>query len=419
MSAVLLEAPPPWRRQPAATAPPAAHVARVSHANPTLPLRPGDRRPGAAAPAGGGVSGLAGCRGWLDGFRRRPGSWAAEHGALGSWSPGRGAAGLGCSRLDPGEASGRRLPVAGELVLGWLSSAAAGGSNAALDSPSVSRPGRRSPTLGASVAGLSGHTPPKWLSLGPSDTGHGAEKREVRNRAKILSRRRDLCHFDVTMSRDSLGTDLPRISITDVYRLVQTGSSAPRSKREKGYKMYLSSYIDNYEGKITFENSTPVHIAMAECSCVAGTALCNHNVALLYQTAHYSTLKLKAVPPVLSCTETEQRWHKPRTMGVKPGRVGDMVFISTRPKSRQYTVVDGVRSNRYKAVRGDLPDPDVLKVDEAYKDFTADIAPLITTMAISSDVPLVNSAYGPVQEGSPISTLLLAGTEPVKLEGPY
>ena len=35
-----------------------------------------------------------------------------EHGALGSWSPGRGAAGLGCSRLDPGEASCRRLPVA-------------------------------------------------------------------------------------------------------------------------------------------------------------------------------------------------------------------------------------------------------------------------------------------------------------------
>lgn len=61
------------------------------------------------------------------------------------------------------------------------------------------------------------------------------------------------------------------------------------------------------------------------------------------------------------------------------------------------------RSKHYKAVSGDLPDPDVLKVEEAYKDFTADIAPLITTMAISSDVPLVESAYGPVQEGSPIS----------------
>ena len=43
--------------------------------------------------------------------------------------------------------------------------------------------------------------------------------------------------------------DLPSISISDVHRLVQTGSSAPRSKREKGFKMYLSSYIDNYEGK--------------------------------------------------------------------------------------------------------------------------------------------------------------------------
>ncbi|XP_034007127.1 uncharacterized protein LOC117499009 [Trematomus bernacchii] len=153
--------------------------------------------------------------------------------------------------------------------------------------------------------------------------------------------------------------------------------------------------------KIVFENCSPVEIAVAKCSCVAGTALCNHNVALLFQTAHYSTLNLAAVPPVLSCTETEQRWHKPRTMGVKPGRVSDMVFISTKPK--QFTVTDGVRSTRYKAVRGELPDPDVLKVSEVYKDFSADIAPLITTMAISVDVPLVNSTFGKVQEGSPIS----------------
>ncbi|KAG9278156.1 hypothetical protein AMEX_G5969 [Astyanax mexicanus] len=153
--------------------------------------------------------------------------------------------------------------------------------------------------------------------------------------------------------------------------------------------------------KIVFEDRVPVDIAVAECSCVAGTALCNHNVALLFQTAHYSTLNLAAVPPVLSCTETEQRWHKPRTMGVKPGRVSDMVFLSSKPK--QFTVADGVRSKRYKAVRGELPDPDVLKVDEQYQDFTADIAPLITTMAISADVPLVDSAFGKVQAGSPIS----------------
>ncbi|XP_076876591.1 uncharacterized protein LOC143525969 isoform X2 [Brachyhypopomus gauderio] len=223
--------------------------------------------------------------------------------------------------------------------------------------------------------------------------------------------------------------DLPKITITHVHRIVQAASSTPRSKREKGYKMYISSYIDNYEVsnrdssgrvsiratcyrsmrksekphdlRIVFEDRVSVDIAVAECSCVAGTALCNHNVALLFQTAHYSTLNLAAVPPVLSCTETEQRWHKPRTMGVKPGRVSDMVFLSSKPK--QFTVADGVRSKRYKAVRGELPDPDVLKVDEQYKDFTADIAPLITTMAISADVPLVDSAFGKVQAGSPIS----------------
>ncbi|KAA8583306.1 hypothetical protein FQN60_015852, partial [Etheostoma spectabile] len=70
-------------------------------------------------------------------------------------------------------------------------------------------------------------------------------------------------------------------------------------------------------------------------------------------------LQLKAVPPALSCTETEQRWHKPQRLGVKPGRVGNMVFISTKPSqdSTQLLMV----SKRYKAARGDLLDPDVLK----------------------------------------------------------
>ncbi|KAK7921810.1 hypothetical protein WMY93_008712 [Mugilogobius chulae] len=85
---------------------------------------------------------------------------------------------------------------------------------------------------------------------------------------------------------------------------------------------------------------------------------------------------------VLSCTEMEQSWHKPRTMGVKPGRVRDMVFVSSKPKQR--TVGDGVRSTRYKAISGDGPDPSVLNVSEVYKDFPADIAPFIASMAITS-----------------------------------
>ncbi|XP_039671552.1 uncharacterized protein LOC120568237 isoform X2 [Perca fluviatilis] len=137
--------------------------------------------------------------------------------------------------------------------------------------------------------------------------------------------------------------DLPEFTISDLHRITNSFASAPRSKREKGFKMYISQFIDNYEVsnkvsgtgrvsvramchrslrkkerphnlRIVLEDSSPVQLYETVCSCAAGKALCNHTVALLFQTATYSQLRLLAVPPVLSCTETEQRWHKPRTM---------------------------------------------------------------------------------------------------------
>ncbi|XP_076843798.1 uncharacterized protein LOC143526239 isoform X2 [Brachyhypopomus gauderio] len=153
--------------------------------------------------------------------------------------------------------------------------------------------------------------------------------------------------------------------------------------------------------KICLDDSRPVSLLHCSCSCVAGTTLCNHVVALLYQTAHYSQLRVPAVPPVLSCTESEQQWHKPRTLGVKPGPVDKMAVLSARPKQR--AVFEGVRSTLYKAVCGDLPDLSVLRVSEVYRDFPPQTAPLITTMGISQDHPLVESAFGMVQAGSPLS----------------
>lgn len=43
--------------------------------------------------------------------------------------------------------------------------------------------------------------------------------------------------------------DLPRLTVNDIDRFVKTSCAAPKSKREKGFKMYIGSYIDNYEGK--------------------------------------------------------------------------------------------------------------------------------------------------------------------------
>ncbi|XP_077104270.1 uncharacterized protein LOC143757190 isoform X2 [Siphateles boraxobius] len=106
--------------------------------------------------------------------------------------------------------------------------------------------------------------------------------------------------------------------------------------------------------KIVLRDSKPVVLQRCQCTCVAGTALCSHVADLLYQTAHYSQLRLTSVPPMFSCTETEQKWHKPRTMGIKPCPVNDMVIISARPRERR--LAEGIRNNLYKGVSCPLPD---------------------------------------------------------------
>nr|XP_023665102.1 uncharacterized protein LOC111842592 isoform X2 [Paramormyrops kingsleyae] len=128
------------------------------------------------------------------------------------------------------------------------------------------------------------------------------------------------------------------------------------------------------------------------------------------KTAHYSQLRLTSVPPVFSCTETEQKWHKPRTMGIKPGPVNKMVILSARPRERR--LVEGIRSNLYNGVSSSLPEISTLKVHDVYHDLPADKAPMITTMAVSSDVPLVDSMFGEVQEGSVLSYQMPTKTVP-------
>ncbi|XP_028422445.1 uncharacterized protein LOC114547326 isoform X1 [Perca flavescens] len=147
------------------------------------------------------------------------------------------------------------------------------------------------------------------------------------------------------------------------------------------------------------------------CSCVAGLVLCNHIAALLYQTSNYSQQGAIAVPPTHSCTGSEQQWHKPRTQGFKPGPTNEMVVLSARPKERR--VAEGIRSNLYKGACNlscDLPDMSVLRLNDISQGMPRETAPLITTMGIAGGVPLVDSAFGKVQEGSVLSYHLPAWT---------
>ena len=43
--------------------------------------------------------------------------------------------------------------------------------------------------------------------------------------------------------------EVPKMKVTDVHRLVKAISKAPTSLLDKGFRLYVSTYIFNYEGK--------------------------------------------------------------------------------------------------------------------------------------------------------------------------
>uniref|UniRef100_A0A1A8B863 Si:ch211-229b6.1 n=1 Tax=Nothobranchius furzeri TaxID=105023 RepID=A0A1A8B863_NOTFU len=94
--------------------------------------------------------------------------------------------------------------------------------------------------------------------------------------------------------------DLPRITVNDVHRIIQVTTKTPASKKDKGFKLYVSSYLHNYDvsskesGEVTvrsecfrsmkksqkphclsmvLRDSEPVVLLRCQCTCVAGTAL--------------------------------------------------------------------------------------------------------------------------------------------------
>lgn len=152
--------------------------------------------------------------------------------------------------------------------------------------------------------------------------------------------------------------------------------------------------------RIVLRDSDPVILTSYRCSCVAGTAACSHTVALLFQTAHYSELNVKVVPPVHACTESEKQWHKPRTAGVKPGPVHKMVI--TKPKSNWLTEGE-IRSTLQKGLVGDPLDLSLLQIEDAYKDFDVTEKPLIANMGNGDEKTLVQTAFGLAQKGRVLS----------------
>ncbi|XDV26074.1 hypothetical protein PO909_029872 [Leuciscus waleckii] len=126
-------------------------------------------------------------------------------------------------------------------------------------------------------------------------------------------------------------------------------------------------------------------------------ALCNHVVALLFQTAHYSTMGLKTVPTPLSCTGVIQSWHRPRTQGIRPEPTDELVVRKPKALGRS-----SVKSTLYRAYAGPLPDPTVLSVGAQLRNHQPQPG-ICKILCGLSDLTLVDSKFGLVPRGSVLS----------------
>ncbi|KAJ8012523.1 hypothetical protein DPEC_G00043710 [Dallia pectoralis] len=118
---------------------------------------------------------------------------------------------------------------------------------------------------------------------------------------------------------------------------------------------------------------------------------------MLFQSAHYSMMQVKAVPSTIACTSTLQTWHRPRTKGIYAEPIQDLVVKKPKPSGRSVC-----KSTLYQAYTGSLPDPSVLVLGKRLESIRPQ--QLISSVLHGlSELSLVDSRFGPVSRGSPLS----------------
>ncbi|KAL2096910.1 hypothetical protein ACEWY4_006117 [Coilia grayii] len=125
--------------------------------------------------------------------------------------------------------------------------------------------------------------------------------------------------------------------------------------------------------------------------------MCNHVVALLYQTAHYSTMGIASVPLPLASTSMPQAWHKPCTQGIVPEAIDQLVI-----KKPKQSGSSGVKSTLYMPYKGQYP---VAALRTLHTGLLEETPEPLVCQALSglASLAFVDSQFGPVPFGSPLS----------------
>lgn len=126
----------------------------------------------------------------------------------------------------------------------------------------------------------------------------------------------------------------------------------------------------------------------------------------MYQAAHYSPLKNDAVPEVPSKTSMPQEWHKPRSAGIHPEAVDNLIVRKPELKSEggprcKKRAIDGVKSNYYNPIQNysnsEFIREFLARANTDYKETQ------FATLFIEGELEYVECNYGTVPKGCVVS----------------
>lgn len=161
----------------------------------------------------------------------------------------------------------------------------------------------------------------------------------------------------------------------------------------------------------------------ASCSCVAGrVGFCNYILALLMKICKFSLYECKTVhelyneedmQPKQACTSSLQQWHrKGRGSSINPQPAMEVLVAKTYLEQTGSSAQDpGVRCTLYEArnnIRGQKADEE--KLQATLKELNANMALAQIMTARSDFIPLVETKFGKITQGS-YASYQLAVTE--------
>ncbi|XP_051963285.1 uncharacterized protein LOC127629976 isoform X4 [Xyrauchen texanus] len=95
--------------------------------------------------------------------------------------------------------------------------------------------------------------------------------------------------------------DLHRVNINYVHRLVQSNSKTSSSKHENGFKLYISSYIHDYE--VSDKNEAGEVSVRASCFRSMRKKERPHNLSLFSTRPHITASKEQRLSPLLTAAQ--------------------------------------------------------------------------------------------------------------------